>query len=125
MSNALIVRHVIVHIYFFATPVDGDESMSCGWLELIDIIEYPHNNDGTHSHMKRYSCPAHRSIWVPEDPTLRWAVIVPNFEIPHNQPMLPLTKPSYEARRLYANAVNAHGVVTSTVQSVENGELFS
>jgi sporulation protein YlmC with PRC-barrel domain len=62
-------------------------------------------------------------MYVPVDPSLRWAVIVPDWTTPHNHHMLPITKVSFEAKRVYQSCTKANGSITSTVLNIENGNF--
>ncbi|KAF8313350.1 hypothetical protein F5887DRAFT_1090268 [Amanita rubescens] len=86
----------------------------------VDKCRFPHNANGTQTNMKRHNCPASRTIYVPVDPTIRMACIVPNHDYPHSHPVLPASKASRDLRNLYRSCVDAVGVIGSTVQSVEN-----
>lgn len=73
--------------------------------------------------MVHIECKAYRTIYVPVDKSARWAVLVPDPSQPHTHPLLPLTKPSFEARDLYKQCVAAKGLLSGTVRNIENGKL--
>jgi hypothetical protein len=70
--------------------------------------------------MVKRKCRAHRTIFIPTDPTIRQVCIVYQL-IPHSHPALPLSRPSDEATELFRWCIQAAGVVGSTVQSIEKG----
>ncbi|KAG6819655.1 hypothetical protein H0H93_009829 [Arthromyces matolae] len=80
---------------------------------------YPHNADGKPSPVIRHKCPASRVIYIPLDPKIRMACIVPNHGVAHNHPILPAIKPSREIKELFKRCIDAVGVIGATVQSVE------
>jgi hypothetical protein len=64
-----------------------------------------------------------RTIYVPEDPTIRKAIVV-NTKIdaqPHNHSILPPTKASIIIKNMYKACIEAAGIVGSTVRKVDNG----
>ncbi|KAE9398665.1 hypothetical protein BT96DRAFT_939946 [Gymnopus androsaceus JB14] len=69
-------------------------------------------------HMVKHKCRAYRTIFTPEDPSIRQICIVYKV-IPHCHPILPLSKPSETAKELYRNCVKSSGVVGVTLRSVE------
>ncbi|KAK1215861.1 hypothetical protein PQX77_021513 [Marasmius sp. AFHP31] len=83
---------------------------------------YPHNNDGSPSFFVKRSCPAYRTIYVPEkweELNLRVAVVIQDHTKPHNHPILPATKASYDIKEVYRSCVRAGGALMSTVQSID------
>src|SRR5277367_1193729 len=71
--------------------------------------------------MVRHKCPASRTIYVPVDPAIHMAIVVPNPEKPHNHPILPATKASITLKDLYRKCIQATGIVGSSVRTVDNG----
>lgn len=46
------------------------------WDKLLThFLEFPHNGNGSQTKLIRRDCPASRTIYVPEDPTIRKACI--------------------------------------------------
>ncbi|KAF8175111.1 hypothetical protein BJ912DRAFT_1075466 [Pholiota molesta] len=82
--------------------------------------KFPHRGDGSQVKMVRHQCPASRTIFVPEDPTIRKACVIPNHEKPHTHPILPDTKTSKMIREMYKKCVEAAGIVGSSVHTVDN-----
>ncbi|KAG6818252.1 hypothetical protein H0H93_006537 [Arthromyces matolae] len=80
---------------------------------------YPHNADGKPSPVIRHKCPASRVIYIPVDPKIRMACVVPNHGVAHNHPILPAIKPSREIKELFKRCIDAVGVLGATVRSVE------
>ncbi|KAJ7458041.1 hypothetical protein B0H11DRAFT_2062428, partial [Mycena galericulata] len=70
-------------------------------------------------------CPAARTIYVPLDPTIRKALIVHPNNTPHNHPMPPLTKASFELKETYRQCIKAVGCVGATVAKVDNAPSTS
>ncbi|KAJ7462842.1 hypothetical protein FB451DRAFT_1404034 [Mycena latifolia] len=64
-------------------------------------------------------CDATRTIYVPLDLSIRKA-LVHNCSRPHNYPMPPLTKVSYELKVSYREGIKARGCVGATVAKVDN-----
>ncbi|KAJ7511037.1 hypothetical protein B0H11DRAFT_2402643 [Mycena galericulata] len=71
------------------------------------------------------ACPAARTIYVPLDPTIRKALIVHPNNTPHNHPMPPLTKASFEIKDTYRQCIKAVGCVGATVAKVDNAPSTS
>lgn len=55
------------------------------------------------------------------DSSIRKALVIHPKNVPHNHPMPPMTKASYELRATYRDCVEAAGCVGSTVSKVDNG----
>jgi len=92
------------------------------WDKLLThFLEFPHNGNGSQTKLIRRDCPASRTIYVPEDPTIRKACIVPNPENPHNHPILPPTKTPAMIKEIYKTCVRNAGIVGSSVRTVDNG----
>ncbi|KAG6822111.1 hypothetical protein H0H92_015221, partial [Tricholoma furcatifolium] len=79
----------------------------------VPKCRYPHNADGQPSTVVRHKCPASRVIYVPLDPKIRMACVVPNL-VPHNHPILPAVKASHDIKALFNNCIDAVGVVGAT-----------
>ncbi|KAJ7469936.1 hypothetical protein B0H11DRAFT_2042902 [Mycena galericulata] len=71
------------------------------------------------------ACSATRTIYVPLDPTIRKALIVHPNNTPHNHPMPPLTKASFELKDTYRQCIKAVGCVGATVAKVDNAPSTS
>ncbi|KAJ6628577.1 hypothetical protein B0H10DRAFT_1940408 [Mycena sp. CBHHK59/15] len=87
-------------------------------------LAHAHITDGTansQSAIKRYPCPAERSIYVPLDLSIRKALIVTNAT-PHNHPMPLLTKVTLELKEAYRECVKANGCLGATVLKVDNAK---
>jgi hypothetical protein len=83
--------------------------------------EFPHNGNGSQTKLIRRDCPALRTIYVPDDPNIRKAIIVPNHKYPHNHPILPPTKTPVMIKEIYKTCVKNAGIVGSSVRTVDNG----
>lgn len=84
--------------------------------------EFPHLGNGSQGALVHHKCSAYRTIYVPEDPAIRKACVVPNHKEPHNHPILPPTKTPIAIKEIYRKCVNNSGIVGSSVRSVDNGE---
>ncbi|KAJ7204582.1 hypothetical protein C8J57DRAFT_382857 [Mycena rebaudengoi] len=71
------------------------------------------------SQIKRFSCNASRTIYVPLDSTIRQALIIHKDNTPHNHPMPPLTKVTLKVKEKYRELVEATGSVGATVNKVD------
>lgn len=91
-------------------------------VDVVYALEYPHQGDGTRAKLLRHRCSAARTIYVPEDPAVRMACVVPNHEKAHTHPILPATKTSTIIRETYKDCVRTAGVVGSSVRTVDNGK---
>lgn len=49
------------------------------------------------------------------------ACVVPDHTQPHNHPMPPMTKASYEIKKVYQDCIKAAGVLGATVRKVDDG----
>jgi hypothetical protein len=49
------------------------------------------------------------------------AVVLPHYTSPHNHPMLPMIKASYDTKALYGKCVDAFGAMGATVKKIDNG----
>ncbi|KAF7335140.1 hypothetical protein MVEN_02265100 [Mycena venus] len=74
----------------------------------------------TRSSIIRYLCKAKRTIFVPEDPSIRKALIVYKPRTPHMHPMPPLGKASLDLKEKYTTCVETLGPVGATVNKVDN-----
>ncbi|KAJ7225152.1 hypothetical protein C8J57DRAFT_1590385, partial [Mycena rebaudengoi] len=72
------------------------------------------------SKIKRFSCDASRTIYVPLDTTIRRALIIHKANTPHNHPMPPLTKVTLKVQEKYRELVEATGSVGATVNKVDH-----
>ncbi|KAJ6550908.1 hypothetical protein B0H10DRAFT_2447027 [Mycena sp. CBHHK59/15] len=73
-----------------------------------------------HSRIQRHPCPASRTIYIPDDTSIRKALIIHKDHTPHNHPMPALTKVSLQVKETYRDCVKASGVVGATVSKVDN-----
>lgn len=80
---------------------------------------------GTRSPIIHHKCPALRRMYVPIDESLRFLLLVNPGPIPHNHPIPPMCKASFEAKVAYEGCINAAGTAGVTVQKVDNGEYLS
>ena len=63
-------------------------------------------------------------MFVPVDPTLRFALVVHPDNIPHNHPIPRIAKASFEARKAYTRCIEAAGNNGAlTVRKVDQGEI--
>ncbi|KII84400.1 hypothetical protein PLICRDRAFT_32429 [Plicaturopsis crispa FD-325 SS-3] len=83
---------------------------------------YTHIQDGkpVRTRIVHHKCPAERSIFIPEDPSIRVVLVLPNHTKPHSHPMPPAIKVSYDAKDAYAKLIGAHGALGATVKGVDN-----
>jgi hypothetical protein len=72
--------------------------------------------------MVRRDCEATRTIFVPENPSIRMACVIMDPSEPHTHPILPATKASFEIKKMYRECILAAGVHGQTVRTVDNGE---
>ena len=86
------------------------------------LSDFPHLGNGSQAALVHHSCSAYRIIFVPEDPNIRKACVVPNHEEPHNHPILPPTKTPVAIKEIYRKCVNNSGIVGSSVRTVDNCE---
>ena len=82
---------------------------------------YTHLKNGTpvKSRIEHYPCPAERTIFVPVDRRLCIAVVVPNHTRPHNHPMPPMIKASFDAKATYRKCVIQTGIPAATAKKVD------
>ena len=88
------------------------------------LTDIPHLGNGSQAALIHHTCSAYRTIYVPEDPEIRKACVVPNHKEPHNHPILPPTKTPVAIKEIYRKCVNNSGIVGSSVRTVDNGEFF-
>ncbi|KAG6824629.1 hypothetical protein H0H92_006258 [Tricholoma furcatifolium] len=84
---------------------------------------HPHIVDGktqARALIKHRRCPAQRTIFIPIDPDLRIALVSHPKMIPHNHPMPPKSKVSFEAKIAYRDCIEAVSTLGATVQKVDN-----
>lgn len=90
-------------------------------------IAHPHIKDGVSSSrslIKNYPCHSRLTIFIPIDPTLRFALVIHPDNIPHNHPIPRIAKASFEARQAYIGCIQAAGTNGAlTVQKVDQGEI--
>lgn len=65
-------------------------------------------------------CPAKIIVFTPVDSNVRKALLVPQ-SVPHNHPVYPEHKLSFEAEKLYKESIETVGVLGSTVAKVDKG----
>lgn len=82
---------------------------------------YTHLKNGApvKSRIEHYPCPAERTIFVPVDRRLRIAVVIPNHMRPHNHPMPPMIKASFDAKAAYRKCVTQTGIPAATAKRVD------
>ncbi|KAJ3821622.1 hypothetical protein F5880DRAFT_800238 [Lentinula raphanica] len=85
----------------------------------VKICGYPHNANGEQSKIVKIKCNAQRSIFYPEDRSIRQACIIYKIK-PHDHPILPASKASLEVQDLFRRCVLASGLVGQTVRTVES-----
>jgi hypothetical protein len=73
------------------------------------------------SKIKHHKCPATRTILIPVDTSIRMAIIIPRHADPHNHPMPPMIKASYDTGALYGQCVDAFGAMGATVKKIDSG----
>jgi len=74
--------------------------------------------------IKQRMFPAKIIIYPPIDHAIRKAVVIPVAGLPHNHPSFPNYKPTFQAKKRWAEAVHAAGIMGATVGKVENGVHF-
>lgn len=89
--------------------------------QYVDFLEFPHNGNGSQTKLIHRDCPTLWTIYVPDDPKIQKACIVPNHENPHNHPILPPTKMPAMVKEIYKMCVKNAGIVGSLVRTVDNG----
>ncbi|KAF8514442.1 hypothetical protein BU17DRAFT_94529 [Hysterangium stoloniferum] len=67
----------------------------------------------------RHQCPAQIIIYTPIDPSIRKAVVITTPGLPHNHPPYALQKLTFEATELYVEAIEAVGLLGSTVGQID------
>ena len=76
---------------------------------------------GTRSPIVRHKCPSKRRMYIPLDPELRFLLLIYPGCIPHNHPIPPMSKASFEAKAAYEKCIDAAGTSGLTVQKVDRG----
>ncbi|KAF8508185.1 hypothetical protein BU17DRAFT_70896 [Hysterangium stoloniferum] len=67
----------------------------------------------------RHQCPAQIIIYTPIDPSIRKAVVITTPGLPHNHLPYALQKLTFEATELYVEAIEAVGLLGSTVGQID------
>ncbi|KAF8133571.1 hypothetical protein K438DRAFT_1947662 [Mycena galopus ATCC 62051] len=82
---------------------------------------HPHivNGVAVKGEITAHKCPARRTIYVPEDSSIRKALIIHNIT-GHNHPMPTIIKVSFTHKDTYRQCIDAHGVLGATVAKVDN-----
>jgi hypothetical protein len=107
-------------------PHTGPKKKSC-----LSIFFLPHHSCTdlliAHAHIvkgmnvrgniRSYRCPATRSIYVPQDVSVRKALIIHN-DIGHNHPMPTLTKAAFGHKDIYRVCIERKGVLGATVSKI-------
>jgi len=101
---------------------------STSFLTLTFVgVAHPHIKDGlslSPSLIKNYPCQSRLTIFVPTDPTLRFALVAHPDNVPHNHPIPRIAKASFEAKKAYKHCIEAAGNDGAlTVQKVDQGEI--
>ena len=89
------------------------------------LLDFPHLGNGSQAGLVHHRCSAYRIIYVPEDPAIRKACVVPNYEEPHSHPILPPTKTPVTIKEIYRKCVKSSGLVGSSVRTVDNGKVLT
>ena len=97
-------------------------SLALGYPIFISLSGYPHSANGTLSKMVRHECEATRTIFVPENSSIRMACVVMEPSDPHTHPILPATKASYSIKNMYRECILTAGIHGKTVRTIDNGE---
>jgi hypothetical protein len=64
-----------------------------------------------------------RTIFVPVDSSFCIAVVVPDHKAPHNHPMRPMIKVSFDAKAAYRQCIATNRAMASTVKKVDNCKI--
>ena len=93
----------------------------------MQFAAYTHLLDGKlyKSPILHRLCNAEGTIFVPVNSSFRIAVVVPDHKAPHNHPMPPMIKVSFDAKAAYRQCITANGVMASTVKRVDNCKIPS
>lgn len=86
------------------------------------MSDFPHLGNGSRVALIHHKCSASRTIYVPDDPTIRMAIVVPDHKEPHTHPILPPTKTPAAIKEAYRRCIRNAGLVGSSVRTVDNGE---
>ncbi|KAJ7709266.1 hypothetical protein B0H16DRAFT_1481051 [Mycena metata] len=95
-------------------PTTGLRRANCPHSHIV-------NGHAVTSAIIRRPCSTYRTIFVPDDATIRMALIVHPSDIPHNHPIPVLKKASIQVKESYRQAIRATGTVGATVAKVDNG----
>ncbi|KAJ6605718.1 hypothetical protein B0H10DRAFT_2440161 [Mycena sp. CBHHK59/15] len=77
-----------------------------------------------HSRIQRHPCPASRTIYIPDDTSIRKALIIDKDHTPHNHPMPALTKVSLQVKETYRDCVKAIGATVSKVDNANSTKFL-
>ncbi|KAJ6616901.1 hypothetical protein B0H10DRAFT_1948765 [Mycena sp. CBHHK59/15] len=77
-----------------------------------------------HSRIQRHPCPASRTIYIPDDTSIRKALIIHKDHTPHNHPMPALTKVSLQVKETYRDCVKAIGATVSKVDNANSTKFL-
>ncbi|KAJ7752975.1 hypothetical protein B0H16DRAFT_1836147 [Mycena metata] len=94
-------------------PTTGLRRANCPHSHIV-------NGHAVTSAIIRRPCSTYRTIFVPDDATIRMALIVHPGDIPHNHPIPVLKKASIQVKESYRQAIRATGTVGATVAKVDN-----
>ncbi|KAJ7482421.1 hypothetical protein FB451DRAFT_1393776 [Mycena latifolia] len=110
----------------FTSDKSKDTALSSAIVHLHTGLRQQHcphahiiNGQAVTSRTVNRPCDVTRTIYVPLDLSIRKA-LVHNCSRPHNYPMPPLTKVSYELKVSYRECIKARGCVGATVAKVDN-----
>jgi hypothetical protein len=109
-SKAIAVSLSLIQLSFFFSPL---------------ILAHPHIQGGRSDDrlpIVNHPCSARRTIYIPIDTSLRFALIV-HKNVPHNHPMPRIDKASFDTKATYQKCVEAAGVLGATVQKVDQGQF--
>ncbi|KAF8156702.1 hypothetical protein B0H34DRAFT_808140, partial [Crassisporium funariophilum] len=90
----------------------------------VKKCKYPHAKNGWQSKITHHKCMAARTIYVPLDPSIRMACILPDHKEPHNHPILPARKASRNLKDQYRKCIQAAGIAGNTVCIIDNVSFF-
>ena len=93
-------------------------------MQITTFPDFPQLGNGCQATLVHHACSAYQIIYVPEDPTIRKACVVPDHEKPHIHPILPLTKTPVAIEEVYRKCIENAGIVGSSVHTIDNGKFF-
>jgi len=88
----------------------------------MHLSDFPHIVDGEKvaAPIVQLKCPARMTVFVPEDETIKKAMVVFPHNEAHNHPVPALNKATEDVKVAYNRVLESHNVLSATVTKIDD-----